>query len=141
MKPTIKYTAANKSSKFSTIWYYTNILTDHKNTSNGKLFALQRMETLFDDDTREHFRMALAQVLREEKDYSVRKEALSLLGIYFQWDEIEWTFWLHQKRCPSDARLLETYEAYCKRKRFNNDSDTLLTIIKEYIVSKVGMPA
>ncbi|MEO1645480.1 MAG: hypothetical protein AAFR67_09860, partial [Chloroflexota bacterium] len=85
--------------KFARIHHLINIATDRRSTDQEKLLAMDAMSTEFDDETREHFRMGLAHVLRDKRNKRiVRKQALSLLSIYFEWHEIEWTFYLHETR-------------------------------------------
>jgi hypothetical protein len=118
--------------KFVEMWDYTNILHDHRNKEDKKLAAMQQMIFLLDAQTRDHFRAALAQVLRDERNPSVRHEAIKQLGLYFKWGELDMTWWLHTKRCPQDTKLLNTYEDYAKRKKDNGlDAKLLYTIVKE----------
>ncbi|MEO1288008.1 MAG: hypothetical protein AAFV93_09570 [Chloroflexota bacterium] len=96
------------------------------------------METIFTDTTREHFRMALCQVLRAEYTPVIRKQAMSLLATYFEWDKIEWTFWLHERRYPKDIRMLKTYERYCKTKRFSKVDD-INTLVDYLLTPELGV--
>lgn len=132
------YTPAGPPSKFSRMWYWTNTALNHRRGKGEKLQAIEVMSIIFDEDTREHFRMALTQVLREEKSYAVRKQAASLLAAYFDWDEIEWTFWLHEKRRPEDVYFLETYQLYCQTKRFHNDQETRYKVTRQQVKAYAG---
>lgn len=122
--------------KFAQMWDYTNILHDHRNNGPKKLEAMQQMIFLLDAKTRDHFRAALTQVLRDERNATVRQEAIKQLGMYFTWSEIEWSWWLHEKRCPGDIQILSTYENYAKRKKADGlDAKLLYTIVKELMVA------
>lgn len=129
----MKYTPAGKATKFSEIWDLTNIATDYTLSVKKRLSALDQMSIQFDDDTRDHFRMTLTQVLRDDYSATVRKEAIVLLATYFKWDEIEWTFWCHQKRTPKDSSLLNLYGDYCINRKNNNDIKTLKEILLDEV--------
>ncbi len=101
-------------SKYAQMWEWTNIATEHRYKPKEKFKAIAQMALAFDDDTREHFRMALAQVLREERCRWLRKYVIQIMGVYFTWDEIEWTFWLHGEREPEDIYWLNMSSKYAK---------------------------
>lgn len=65
---------------------------------------------------KDHFRMTLCQILRDEPNQDIRREAIYLLAQCFKWSEIEWTFWAHEKRQPKDCYILIGAEAFCKSK-------------------------
>jgi len=112
--------------KFAEMWDCTNILTEPISPSanpkkvqfliDRKLFALKKLITLVDTDTKDHFRMALAAVLRDEQYQDIRKEAIYLLAQHCNWADIEWTFWLHGKRRREDHYMLIAAETWCNSK-------------------------
>ena len=130
-------TQATIAQKCATMHHWAGIVTDHRNSPAKKLETLDTMSVHFDKDTRSHFLSALTQVLRDEKVTVVRKEAISLLACYFTWIEIEWTFWLHAKRRPEDAKTLAVYKLYTKNKRAHGFRPS--TLIGAVIVYKEGL--
>jgi Fe-S-cluster formation regulator IscX/YfhJ len=110
--------------KFDKMHFWAGILTDHKHKPKKKLDAMNQMIGAQDADTRDIFRAALTQVLRQE--------AIKQLGIFFSWGEIEWTWWLHYKRRPEDTEILTVYEWYAQNKTINRlDANLLLQAVKE----------
>lgn len=124
--------APRPETKFSKMHHWAGILTDHRNKPKEKLAAMNAMISAQDAQTRDHFRAALTQVLRDERDAKVRQEAIKQLGIYFTWSEIEWSWWLHYKRRPEDVEFLTIYEWYAQNKTLNRlDANLLLRAVKE----------
>lgn len=108
-----------KGNKFADLWHQTNILTGQYKfpaSADKKMKALKRLIELFGEDTKDHFRMTLCAILRDEPNQDVRREAIYLLAQRFAWVEIEWTFWAHEKRQPKDCYILIGAEAFCKSK-------------------------
>ena len=105
--------------KFAEMWHLTNILTNqyqYPAMVDKKMKALKRLIEMFDVDTKEHFRMTLCQILRDEPNQDIRREAIYLLAQRFTWSEIEWTFWAHEKRQSKDYYMLVAAEAWCHSK-------------------------
>jgi hypothetical protein len=105
--------------KFAEMWHQTNILTGQYKfpaSVDKKMAALKRLIEMFDTDTKDHFRMTLCQILRDEPNQDVRREAIYLLAQRFKWSEVEWTFWAHEKRQSKDYYMLVAAEAWCKSK-------------------------
>jgi hypothetical protein len=105
-----------KLNKFAQMHHWAGLVTDKRSSAKKKLYVLGIMEKAVTPETREIFRMALAQVLRDKNEPEVRKEAISLLACYFDWNEIEWTFWLHDRRCPQDGKTVAVYALYAQKK-------------------------
>lgn len=99
--------------KFAEMWRLTNKLQSRYADIPKKVKVMKEMAKLADAETKEHFRMALAEVLRSDKESDVRFHAIWLLAEHFEWREIEWTFWLHERR-GQELYTLIAAEAWCK---------------------------
>jgi hypothetical protein len=111
-----------KNNKFAQMWDLTNIVLHWRKSTDTKRNALKQMIALVDADTKDHFRMTLCQILRQEPNQEIRKEAIYLLAQHFSWSEIEWSFWLHEKRQPNDVYVLIAAEAWCNSKHKDDKS-------------------
>lgn len=116
------------------IHHKTNLLTYASTSEDLALTLLLELENFFlanDALIKEKLFYALVACLRESRHKSARREAISLLAHYFDWEEIEWSFWLHGERNPEDIDYMDIAENYCKTKQTPRD-DYRQAIKNEY---------
>lgn len=130
--------SSNLTSQFSTMWHWTNIATDTdpRTSYKHKIVAINNMWDAVTSETMEHFLSALREVLRSaqsHEDFSVRMKSIELLAQYSNWEDLEWTLWLHEKRSHC------TFSEWMRIKRLRGEYEQKLweakqeTLLKQHL--------